>query len=362
MAPLYHDDALGRAARFHTAEMAAQSYFGHDSACTVVADIAARYPGTCDGAAACACAGGMKACSPNCTTWSARVKLFGPTATGEIVAGSADPNSAFYQWLYESFGQATCAYVQGPPTNGHRWNILKKQGSVGYGVGGRAVGDFSGKAGSYKIPSGAHYPRQAAAVEVWANFYDGAAPQAALVDVDGSCRPLARRRGSGGNAAYAATLSDVASGCHRYFFVFKDATGAQVTYPTSGSLGIGPAATCPDLEDTRPPLGAGCDCTPSCAGKACGDNGCGGSCGACGAGQHCQADQCVDGPAPDGGTGGSGGAGGAGGNPPGPPPADPAGCACSLGARDPAPLGLLAGLLGLALFLLHRRITRPPRA
>jgi hypothetical protein len=34
-------------------------------------------------------------------------------------------------------------------------------------------------------------------------------------------------------------------------------------------------------------------CTPSCGGKACGDDGCGGSCGTCGAGTTCEAGACV---------------------------------------------------------------------
>ncbi len=40
--------------------------------------------------------------------------------------------------------------------------------------------------------------------------------------------------------------------------------------------------------------GAKCiDCTPNCAGKACGDDGCGGSCGKCGSNQTCAAGACL---------------------------------------------------------------------
>ena len=38
------------------------------------------------------------------------------------------------------------------------------------------------------------------------------------------------------------------------------------------------------------------DCTPDCAGKACGDDGCGGSCGACQQGESCIAGACAPGP------------------------------------------------------------------
>lgn len=34
-------------------------------------------------------------------------------------------------------------------------------------------------------------------------------------------------------------------------------------------------------------------CTPTCAGKVCGDDGCGGSCGTCGSGELCAQGQCV---------------------------------------------------------------------
>jgi hypothetical protein len=83
------------------------------------------------------------------------------------------------------------------------------------------------------------------------------------------------------------------SGCERYYFIFQDSTGAQITYPTTGSLGAG-GGTCADWDTTRPAAGAGCTCTPSCGSKVCGDNGCGGACGACSGSQTCDATgQCV---------------------------------------------------------------------
>jgi len=62
--------------------------------------------------------------------------------SGEIFASAADPNSSFYLWLFESYEHATCAFNHGPPTNGHRWNILTSVGVVGFGSSGRSVGDF----------------------------------------------------------------------------------------------------------------------------------------------------------------------------------------------------------------------------
>ena len=376
IAPLVWDEKLNHAARFHSAEMTQQMYFAHDSACTLVANINSIYPGQCNGAAACACQGGVKQCMGACTSWSARVGLFGVSAAGEIIASPADPNQAFYLWLFESYNKSTCAFDFGPPTNGHRWNILKSGPHVGVGVTtADAVGDFGGSGGAIpQIPSGSHYPRQAASVDAWANWYDAAGPQSALVNVDGTCTAMTLKRGAVTNGAYSATVSNVGSGCHRYFFLFKDSKANLVTYPTTGSLGIGPANSCADWDMTRPPTGMGCACTPQCNGKQCGDDGCGGSCGNCGANQACQNNQCVstvmdagtnpgDGgtnPGADGGTnpGADGGAnpnpnddGGAGNGANG---ASGCGCHQTPSVGD----GAWAALVALGLALLRRRRAR----
>jgi hypothetical protein len=149
------------------------------------------------------------------------------------------------------------------------------------------------------VPSGSHYPAQADPVEVWANWADTAAPTGALVNVDGACTAMTLKRGSGTNGAWSASITGAGSGCHRYFFAFKDSAGTVVTFPTTGSLGMGPTASCPDWESTRPASGAGCNCVPACGGKGCGDDGCGGSCGTCTSGS-CQGGQCVS--APDAGS------------------------------------------------------------
>lgn len=174
LAPVYYLEGLNRAARFHSDEMVKQGYFAHDSACTVVNNIASIWPASCDGSASCACVGGTQTCSPTCSSFSARVKLFGPSGTGEIIASSTDPNSAFYQWLYENSSSTTCAFSQ---ANGHRWLLLKSTGAVGFGSTGRSVGDFSGGGTAYAIPSGSHYPRQAATVDAGQLVFRGG-PQA----------------------------------------------------------------------------------------------------------------------------------------------------------------------------------------
>lgn len=290
--PLHWNEQLNRAARFHSVHQRKNGYFGHDSKCKLVSALKTTYPTTCDGEAACSCEGGVLS---GTTSFSARVAIFGAGTSGEIIAGSSDPNSAFYMWLYEPSSSATCAFSI---PNGHRWLILtNSSGGIGYGVDGNSTGDFGGGGATYKIPSGAHYPRSGSSVELWANWYDTAAPKAAMVNVGGSCHAMTRARGSDTNGAWTYAPTGL-SGCTRYYFTFKDSTGAQIDYPTTGSLGIGDAS-CPDYSDARPAAGAGCDCAPSCGGRVCGDDGCGGSCGTCSGGQTCSGGKCVTPPPPD---------------------------------------------------------------
>ncbi|CAN5815986.1 hypothetical protein BH09MYX1_BH09MYX1_42300 [soil metagenome] len=301
IAPVVWNEKLNHAARFHSDNQKAMNFFAHPSQCTLVSNISAIYPGTCQGAASCACVGGVASCNPTCTDTFARISLFGTSGSGEIIASGTDPNGAFYQWLFESYNKTTCAFDFGPPTNGHRWNLLKAGPAYGFGAGtGPSVGDSGGTGTPTKIVSGSHYPKQSASVEAWMSWYDTAAPKSALINVDGMCSPMALKRGSGTNGAFSATLTNVGSGCHRYFFTAVDSTNAIITYPTTGSLGIGTTG-CADWDSTRPATGAGCNCTAQCGGKTCGDDGCGGSCGNCASGSTCQGTQCVAAPS-DGGT------------------------------------------------------------
>lgn len=239
-APLTWSTPLNRAARFHADEMQKQRYFGHDSKCAVISQIDALYPAGCDGSASCACTGGLPAC-PNgdCTPWSQRVGLFGAQPSGEIIALGADANQSFYMWLFEQSSSKAC----GPNgQNIHRWLILSGHGGLGVGFNEEnraAVGDFGAGGSPYRIPSGTHYPRQAPTVDMWANWYDTAAPKSADVVVGGKCTSMTLTRGSETNGAWSATVPGVGSGCHRYYFSFIDASGREVTYPATGSLGIG---------------------------------------------------------------------------------------------------------------------------
>jgi hypothetical protein len=257
--PLYWSEPLNRSARFHAAEQTKQQYFAHDSRCTLVENINSLYPVACDGAASCACVGGAQSCANGgCTSWSARVSLFGAGPSGEIMAGTGDPNYAFYLWLYEPSENSACGYNV---RNVHRWLILSSSGGVGAGVMAQSVADFGTGEVPYKIASAAHYPQQAASVDVWANWYDVEAPRSANVVVGGRCVAMTLRRGTPRNGAWSTAISGVGSGCHRYYLSFVDAGGVAITYPATGSLGIG----CADWDSTR--LQASCGSTPPQTGR-----------------------------------------------------------------------------------------------
>ncbi len=237
--PLYWDERLNHSARFHADEMTRQRYFAHNSACAIVSTINSLYPVACDGSASCACGSGPP------TAWTTRIALFGSGGSGEIIASTAEPNTAFYLWLYEA-APSTCSFG----ANGHRWLILNSSGAVGMGASGNAVGDFGGVAAPYRIPSAAHYPKQAATVALWANWYDSSGPKAANAVVDGKCSSMALQRGTQQNGAWTVNANGVGNGCHRYYFSFIDSTGAEVTYPATGSLGIGDSS-CEDWNSSR---------------------------------------------------------------------------------------------------------------
>jgi hypothetical protein len=240
--PLYWNEKLNRAARFHSIHMKTNSYFAHNSNCVLNTSLNTTYPTSCNGAAACSCSGAGS------TSPSTRTGIFGASYSGEIIATPSDPNSSFYLWLYENSTSTTCAFSS---ANGHRWLILTSgSGAVGYGVDGYSTGDFGSGSTPYKIPSGSHYPRSGANVELWANWYDTAAPTTASVNINGTCYAMTRQRGTATNGAWSYTATGL-TGCNRYYFSFKDSTGATIDYPSTGSLGIGDT-TCADFATTKP--------------------------------------------------------------------------------------------------------------
>ena len=326
--PVVFNYNLARASRFHaTALRKAGSGLQHESVCVLVSNLGSIYPGTCDGSPSCACVGGSSSCfcplstpgsspyctcpSPGCTSTWGRIALFGVTGSAEnAAAGNPDPVVTFAQWVNST---------------GHRDNLLKstnRQLGVGhYGSSGSCYSNYwvqgfsAATVAIPAIPGGAHHPRTGSTsttIKFWANyFHSGGAPQQALVNIDGSCHEMTRERGTNGNGTWLYSGALATAGCRNYYFYFKDANGNVVTYPSSGSFGVGiNSSTCADYHGSvRPSLGSGCgvcstagDCadgdpctTDTCAGGSCVNtviSGCCTSAAQCGDGDPCTADSC----------------------------------------------------------------------
>jgi hypothetical protein len=256
--PLTWTVQLNRAARFHSANLTSSGCsIKHNSPCTVVANIDSLYPDTCDGSTSCACVPSTEDCSAlgGTDTW-ARIGLFGTSGYGEnIIGASPDLNYIFYLLLFEPTSDGSCGF-HANYDNGHRFNILNEENyinSIGIGLAGNfTTADFGAGPTPGKIPSGSHYPRQAPSVEMWTNWYDAEGPSVAAVNVGGVCHTMSLERGTAPNGAWTATVTGVGSGCHRYFFEFRDSEDAPVYHPTTGSLAIGSGGGCPDWDIARP--------------------------------------------------------------------------------------------------------------
>jgi hypothetical protein len=268
--PRYISQQFEHSSRFHSAHMLINNYFTHPSACTLVANIGSLYPTSCDGSAACSCVGGTLTGS---TDPFVRMSYFGSSSgNGEIIAaGYPSPDATYYAWLYEPASTSACGFSS---ANGHRFLLLMdgygQTGGGGYMLNTGQAGiystyatmDFGGSAPTPapKIPSGSHFPQQAASVDAWVNWYDTAAPSVKKIDVDGICTDMSLTRGTTTNGAWHMTVNNVGSGCHHYMFAFKDSSGNEVIYPTAGALTIGNgSAQCPDYSLSPPPGCAGFD-------------------------------------------------------------------------------------------------------
>jgi len=260
----------------------------HDSPCELPADISDRYvPGPCEGEASCACEGG--AFTGSGPRFQTRVGRFGTSASYENIAfGLQDPVRMFYLWLHEPFDATSCGYGYDSRSrpNGHRYAILNAGGSVGVGYYERYwVQDFGGGDPAENLVTGVHTPERGEAVEFRANWFAAAAPSRAEVNVDGSCTELMLERGTPVNGTYLG--DSTGAGCRHYYFSFTDASGAEYTFPSTGSYGIDCAG---DWSAERPPA---CGCTPMCRGRVCGGDGCGGTCGACEESESCVEGACA---------------------------------------------------------------------
>ena len=264
VAPVAWRYEFNQSARFHSATMGMFPFFAHDTPCVLFTDIASRYPGTSTGSMASSCSGS------GTTPAFTRIGYFSGGAGGEnIAAGNSSPFTTFYnQWLYETTGDSSCGF-HANLDNGHRYNILTNGPALGVGyqaVGGSPYGsywtqDFGAGGAIPKIPSGSHWtsvnhtrdPQGAdTTVEFWANWYDGAAPTAATVVLDGVPHTMTASRGTTANGAYTYSAPGVSTACHTYYFAFTSSTLAAIRYPDTGTLGFGNSG-CSDWQGAAPP-------------------------------------------------------------------------------------------------------------
>ena len=392
--PVIWSAALNQSARFHAVNLETSNVtLMHTSPCPLNTNVATT---GCTGDPSCACASPVPSMCAACAKAAAtntcgtdpfvRIGYFtsgsGVSASGEVAAaGYNDPIAVVDGWMDEAAG-----------SDGHR-KILTDQGStantMGYGHASGAncwksfdVGDSGNlkNATIPKIPTAAVSPAGGAAgtftfYSTWADPSLGA-PAAIDVVIDGNCTALSRELGTDKlNATYKGTAT-LTSGCHNYFILARDASGATVTYPTTGAitLTVGSSTCSSDYVATAPAAscagdggvvagtggsGAGSGGTTG-TGGATGTGGNGGKTGTGGSGTGGATTGTGGATTGTGGaaTGGSPGAGGSiGGG--GSKTAGSSGCSCDLGPNNLP--STAAGLLLLALLLLIRRVPEPRR-
>ena len=396
--PVIWSLALNQSSRFHAINLELGDVtLMHTSPCTLNTNVATS---GCTGDPSCACATPIPSSCAMCakvdainscgTPFAMRIGYFtnGTTisATGEVAAaGYSDPIAVVDGWMDEAAG-----------SDGHRMNLTDQKitsNTMGYGhaTGTKECyspfdisdsGNISG-ASIPKIPTAAVTPTSGGAgtltfYSTWADPSLGA-PASIYVVVDGSCTALSRELGTDKlNATYKGTAT-LAAGCHNYYILARDASGASVTYPTTGAItvAVGSSTCSSDYVATAPAAScagdggvvAGTGGLPGTGGAsgigAGGKTGTGGKAGTGGTatgtgGTATGTGGAATGGATGTGTGGSGTASGGASGTGGTKAKDVSGgCSCDVGTTDLP--STTAGLLLLALLSLLRRAPEPRR-
>jgi MYXO-CTERM domain-containing protein len=408
--PVIWSAALNQSARFHSVSLETSDVsLMHPSPCTLNTNVATT---GCTGDPSCACASPVPtACAscadvPSTTTCGTdpfvRIGYFtsgsGVSGSGEVAAaGYGDPIAVVNGWMDEPATPAG--------SDGHR-KILTDQGTtantMGYGHASGSncwktfdVGDSGNLKNAVipKIPTAAVSPASGAAgtftfYSTWADPSLGA-PASINVVVDGTCTALSRELGTDTlNATYKGTAT-LAAGCHNYYILARDASGAAVTYPTTGAItvAVGSSTCSSDYVATAPVASCAGDAgvvagtggsgtstggTTGTGGVTGGTTGTGGKTGTGGSGTGGKTGTggsgtggAATGGATGTGTGGSTGQGGSTGGSTGQGGSagakdnDTSGCSCDVGANSLP--STTAGLLLLALLFLFRRVPEPRR-
>ncbi len=224
--PVWYNQDLSKAARFHSDDMANNCGLSHNS---------------CDG-----------------TTFSKRVTFYykGSGWLGENIAtGNPTGIQTVVQWLRDDNAQKIPA-TDKSSSDGHRQNIMNAQYheiGAGYSYSKSRqwyhfwTQDFGGGIGSdYKIPSGCHFssPETATEISFAANYYDksGTAPEKASVVIDNIEHSMTLFLGKSSSGTYIySTTDDKKPHCYYFLFTSKDQT---IRYPQTNSLSTSSDSGC----------------------------------------------------------------------------------------------------------------------
>jgi hypothetical protein len=258
---------LNQSSRFHAMNLKLSDVtLIHTSACKLNTNVATS---GCTGDPSCACASPTPSDCAMCAQVSDavnndcgtapfdRIALFtsgsNVSASGEVAAaGYADPMKTVDGWMDEAAG-----------SDGHRKNLTDQgvtSNTMGYGHASGTPACFNtfdvSDSGNIKnatipkVPTAAVNPASGNAgsftfYATWADPANGA-PKTLNVVLDGNCLSMTKELGTDTlNATYKATAT-LAAGCHDYWISATDATGAAVTYPTTGAftIAVGGSSAC----------------------------------------------------------------------------------------------------------------------
>lgn len=288
--PLAWDYNANRASRFHCTLWQKSGQAMHNSPCVLASDIPTSYlpSTTCDGSVSCACSTGTVTCLAGTTcaagTYTAagpRMQLFGVNISGgwgENIFNAwanppqpVDPHAAHDWWLSS---QGHCNNMNGNFTHlgAGQWSVVISNTSQHYW----AEGFSKQTAPTGTLIAGSHDPQfSGAAVTFLVNYYDSAGPQAAKLNVDGTCTNMSLQRGTSANGTWSLTQTLSGTSCRRYRFTFTDPAGVTVNLPETGSYGVGGQGTgcadwsaseptaCPGMGNAAPSITAAASATPS---------------------------------------------------------------------------------------------------
>ncbi len=254
-------------ARFTSRHMSELGCYQHENCCEL-GDAGAGTVG-CIGPAQCSGTGCNKTCDAGTgQTSTQRFGLLGfnslsSESIGQGVASAYDfwcglmQSASNREAIYADAGTQIGAgnYVASAQTcNGSYWTLA-------YGNAQVTVPKIPAAAAIYNPPN----PLNTSTLYFAANYYDpGKAPKRAEVVVAGHCFDLEKKWGYEDNGTYEVHFPDpdvLPDGCHPYYFLFTDADGGRLTYPTVGSfqLALGQTTTCPVAYDPGAQLLADCE-------------------------------------------------------------------------------------------------------